>query len=283
MNKTITSVLAAIGIATSAPASAVIVGGIDFGVLGGNPTNTHIETATLAQTFVNGNGQSASVYGFITTVNGDNTYCADGSGNCGLFYTATFNDSQNFTTSYVEFTSATVTVYYSDVSPINLLTQDSPTNIAAIQAFNGGNPWVTLTGHGNLGGIADPLAVINAVGTLTGDDANLSGAGFGLFDVTGPGDASVISFLNSNGVLDAVGGATDIVLTSSFNNEVLNSFDVLHNFANGCQDGTAAPGAWCFQGTSNLRGDTQIPEPGILGLVGIGLLGLGAAARRRKA
>ncbi|SCY09692.1 PEP-CTERM sorting domain-containing protein [Nitrosospira sp. Nsp13] len=281
MNKTITSVLAAIGIAASAPASAIIVGGIDFGVLGGDPTKTHIETATLAQTFINGNGQNASVYGYITTVNGDNTYCADGSGNCGLFYTATFSGSQNFSSSYVEFTSATVSVFYSNVSPINLLNQDSPTNIATIQAFNGGNPWVTLTGHGNLGGIADPLAVVNGGGILTG--ASLSGTGFGLFDVSGPGDASVISFLNANGVLDAAGGATDIVLTSSFNNTILNIFDQANGFANGCQDGTAVAGAWCFQGTSNIRGDTQIPEPGILGLVGIGLLGLGAAARRRKA
>lgn len=281
MNKTITSVLAAIGIAASAPASAIIVGGIDFGVLGGDPTKTHIETATLAQTFINGNGQSASVYGYITTVNGDNTYCADGSGNCGLFYTATFSGSQNFSSSYVEFTSATVSVFYSNVSPINLLNQDSPTNIATIQGFNGGNPWVTLTGHGNLGGIADPLAVVNGGGILTG--ASLSGTGFGLFDVTGPGDASVISFLNANGVLDAAGGATDIVLTSSFNNTILNIFDQANGFANGCQNGTAVAGAWCFQGTSNIRGDTQIPEPGILGLVGIGLLGLGAAARRRKA
>ncbi|PTR07350.1 putative secreted protein with PEP-CTERM sorting signal [Nitrosospira sp. Nsp5] len=281
MNKTITSVLAAIGLAASAPASAIIVGGIDFGVLGGDPTRTHLETATLAQTFVNGNGQSNTVYGYITTVNGDNTYCADGSGNCGLFYTATFSGSQNFSSSYVEFTSATVSVFYSNVSPLNLLTQDSPTNVAFINGLNGGNPWVTLTGHGNLGGIADPLAVVNGGGILTG--GTLSGTGFGLFDVTGPGDASVISFLNANGVLDAVGGATDIALTSSFNNAVLNAFDVANGFATGCQNGTAAVGAWCFQGTANLRGDTQIPEPGILGLVGIGLLGLGAAARRRKA
>ncbi len=78
MNKTITTLLAAAGIAAAAPASAVIVGGVDFGTLGGAPFRAHLETATLAQTFVNGNGQNATAYGFITTVNGDNTYCADG-------------------------------------------------------------------------------------------------------------------------------------------------------------------------------------------------------------
>ena len=51
------------------------------------------------------------------------------------------------------------------------------------------------------------------------------------------------------------------------------------------QDGTAASGAWCFEGTANLRGSTEIPrfEPGMLALVGIGLLGFGTAYRRRKA
>ena len=111
MNRTLAPLLAAIGIAASAPASAIIVGGVDFGTLGANPGKTHLETATLAQTFVSGNGQNASVYGYITTINGDNTYCADGSGNCGLFHTATFNNSQNFSSSYVEFTSATVSVF----------------------------------------------------------------------------------------------------------------------------------------------------------------------------
>lgn len=280
MNKTIATLLAAAGIAASAPASAVVIGGVDFGTLGGAPSRTHLETATLAQTFVNGNGQSSTAYGFITTVNGDSTYCADGSGNCGLYYIAQFNNSQNFSASYVEFTNATVSVFFSNSAPVNLLTQDSPTNIATIQGINGGNPWVTLTGHNNLGGVADPSAVLNGAGFLTG--ATLSGSGFGLFDVSGPGLASVISYLDANLIADAAGNRTDIALTSSFNNFVLNQNDVDNGFANGCANGTAAAGAWCFQGTANLRGSTVIPEPGMLALVGIGLLGFGAASRRRK-
>jgi hypothetical protein len=280
MNKTITTLLAAAGIAAAAPASAVVIGGVDFGTLGAAPSRTHLETATLAQTFVNGNGQNATAYGFITTVNGDNTYCSDGSGNCGLYYVAQFNNSQNFSSSYVEFTNSTVSVFFSNSSPINLLVQDSPTNVATILALNSGNPWVTLTGHNNLGGAADASAVLNGVGLFTG--TTLSGSGFGLFDVSGPGDANVINFLNANGINDAAGNPTDIALTSSFNNFVLNPTDVANGFSNGCANGSANAGAWCYQGTANLRGSTEIPEPGMLALVGIGLLGFGAASRRRK-
>jgi hypothetical protein len=288
MNKTITTLLVAAGIAASAPASAVIVGGVDFGALGDDPSRTHLESATLAQTFTTGNGQNATAYGFITTVNGDNTYCADGSGNCALYYVANLNETQNSRdtgggNSYIEFRSTTVSVFFSETTPLNLLNQDSPTNLAAIQALNGGNPWAILTGHGNLGGGADPTAVLNGVGFLTGK--TLSAAGFGLFDVTG-GNTEVVSFLDANRIPDAAGGLADINLTSSFNNNILNPKDVENGFAEGCTAGTALPGAWCYQGTTNLRGSTeitQVPEPGMLALVGIGLLGFGTAYRRRNA
>lgn len=279
MKKILAALVAASGLALAIPASATIVGGIDFGILGGPPTNTHLDTSTLAQTFVNGNGQSATAYGVITSVNGDTSYCA-ANGTCGLFYVANYSGSQNFSTSYVEFTSATFSVYYSpNASALNLLLQSSAANLAAITGLT---PWLTLTGHNNLGGVAAPNAVLNGGGTLTG--ATLSGDGFGLMDVNtaGPGIAAVIAYLNSNGVPDALGGRADMAITSSFNNFVLNAFDISSGAANGCQNGSAAVGAWCYQGTANLRGSTTVPEPGGLALFAIALAGLGISVRSRK-
>ena len=278
MKKSLAVLAATAGFALASPASAIVVGGIDFGTMGESPTNTHLETATLAQTFITGNGQNATAYGFITSVNGDTSYCAN-NGSCGLFYVAQFENSQNFSQSYVEFTSATIDVYFTDDASLNLLSQNSPANLALIQAMT---PWVTLSGHDNLGGGAAPNAVLNGTGVLTG--STLSGSGFGLLDVTG-GIAEVAAFLDSDGVLDAAGGLADIAYTASFNNDVLNPFDVSSGLAQGCADGSASAGAWCYQGTSNLRGETaqQVPAPAPLALLAIGLFGLGVASRSRKA
>ncbi len=277
MKQILKSGVAAVGVAAAMSANAYVVGGIDFGSA---LTLSHLETTTLAQTFTNDNGQSSTAYGSISTVNGANSYCAGG-GTCGLYYIATFGNSQNFAAngSYVEFTTATISVYFTN-SFVNLLNQTSVQNLATIQGMT---PWLTLTGHNNLGGGAASNAVLRGTGALTG--ATLNGAGFGLFDVdvTGPGLASVIAAFNTNTIADAAGGFADVALTSSFNNFVLNDNDVAANLAVGCDNGTAAAGAWCYQGTANLRGKLNaVPEPGTLALAGLAFGAIGVLSRRRK-
>ncbi|WP_350282233.1 PEP-CTERM sorting domain-containing protein [Nitrosomonas sp.] len=271
------SLLGAISLFAAAPASASVIGGVDFGALGESPSNIHLETATLAQQIVTGNGQNSTAYGFITSVNGNTNYCA--SGNCSLYYVAEFNNSQNYSTSYVEFANSTVTLYYADSSNINLLGQSSAANLAYITGLS---TWVTLTGHNNLGGVADPSAVVNATGLFAGD--TLTFTGNGLLDVNSAaaGEADVKAFLDANRITDAVGGKADIAFTSSANDDILNPFDNTSS----CGTGTPTAGQWCFQGTSNIRGNTvtaTVPEPATLALLAAGLGMLGFARKVKQA
>lgn len=267
---------AAVGLVGAMSANAYVVGGIDFGTALGA---AHLETATLAQTFINGNNQNAISYGYVSTVNGNNNYCAGG-GSCGLYYITTLTNSQNFTGTSVEFMQATTTIYFNN-SYVNLLAQNSVANLATIQGMS---TWLTLKGHGNLGGGASSNAVeLLGTGTLTGNV--LGGSGRGLFDVDlgAAGLASVKTTFDTNTVLDASGGFADVELNSSFSNFVLNQFDVAGGLANGCKTGRAAVGAWCYQGTTNLRGEIlTVPEPTSVALVGLSLGLTGVLSRRRR-
>lgn len=260
-------VIAAAGLIASTSASALIVGGVDFGAFG-----THLETSTLAETNISGSGQLLTAFGQINTVNGAIDYTPFD--NDRLYYTFTYT-SQNFTSSSVEFIGGLVNVY-KGIAP-NLLTLSSA---AAFATISGLTPWVQFVGHNNLGGFATSTAQIYATGITTGMSISFTGAG--LLDVNpGFGIAEVAAALNGNREVDAIGGLADVAFTSSGNNSVLNTFDPA-DMQLRCRTGTGVVGDWCLQGSADFRGKLVVPEPSMLSLLGLALLGLGFVSRRRK-
>lgn len=278
LKKFAAAVLAAGAAVAMTPAKAVVVGGIDFGAVG---LFSHIETATIAASFVNASGQVTQSYGLISTVNGDSTYCADGSANCALYFVTSATVSATPGTD-LYFSGSNVTVYYSNVAAVNLLGQDSTANLAYITGLA---KWATLKGENGV----DPSAAglvsdTKLTQALTGASITASGGGLLSVDTTdGLGIAGVEAFLNANTIPTFLGGFADIAYTESANNFVLNPFDLAGAGGDSCLTGAPQVGDWCLAGSADLRGRTVIvPAPGSLALLGLGLVGIGAIRRSTK-
>lgn len=95
----------------------------------------------------------------------------------------------------------------------------------------------------------------------TYNTSSFAGAGQAFLDVTG---GAAYDNFNTNKLTDANGNKRDLFL------------DVTYNDANGA----ASSLGWTVASTGSVKGNA-IPEPGALALIALGLLGAGAATRRK--
>jgi len=248
VKKVLAGVAVAAAMATSSHAALNSVGGVTW-----DPSVALDFAVNSAATFQQLDGTLApSGFGTVTLINGLSTFCS------GCELTFTFSGFTTAVSSYNLITDSTTVGFTGGTFQFFVDYSNDTNGGTTLNSTTAGNgtPWLTLTAH------AKPNS-LTLVGTFDGANPALATlfTGNGFLDATG-GPAAV--FLNSN----SQGFGSDLLFSSSFNKQV-----------------TPEPGFVAAQyGTSSLSGDSlQIPEPGSLALVGLGLLGLAAARRRKSA
>jgi hypothetical protein len=228
-------------------------------------------------------GNASTTYGLVSTVNGDSTYCADGTSNCALYYVMKSTVSSSASGGADLYLSGTeFTLFYSPTAAIDLLSQDSNANLAFINALA---TWATLEGENGVDPTAAGLFADSRVNlTLTG--ATISALGSGLLSVNtgdGLGMADVEAYLNQNPIPTFTGAFADIAFTHAANNHVINPFDAASALGDSCLQSQPQVGDWCFAGSFDERGlallASEVPAPGSLAVLVIGILGIMCSSR----
>lgn len=261
----------ALGVTGVASATTINVDGVQWNT--NNPLDFSANALNLLETSVSAKGDTLTGYGQVGSINGNTSFCSG----CDLTFTFQYTVSALGTSGgtnpnpQVVFDGGTIQFYVSPAGTFNIFNPSTA---------NSGTPWLTLTGHmGSRTGFSegDGTLFSNVTGSSVANPANGSN-GVGYLDVTG-GPAGM--YLNSNSVPDGIGGFADFLITSTF-------------FTAGSQPTSCGAATtnldflcglnYSIQGTATLNGKsvTSVPEPGEIGLLGLGLGFLGFLIRRRR-
>jgi len=220
-----------------------------------------VDSFNLRETQVANVGDVLTGYGQIGSIDGNNNFCTA----CDLTFKFTYT-VQSINGNQVVFNAGSYQFYTQAAGSYN---SANPTSV-------GGVDWVTLTGHTSQNAtFTDNVGQLFA--SITGTVANPLGGsnGFGLLDATaGPAWTD----LQFNNVADGLGGFADLNLNSSFSVKP----------AAGCTAISPNPADKCHYpigGTGELTASASpmtVPEPGALGMLGLGLGALGFAVWRRR-
>ncbi|WP_255324792.1 PEP-CTERM sorting domain-containing protein [Rhodanobacter sp. OR444] len=230
-----------------------------------NPLDLTIQAVNFRESSISGVGNVLTGYGLISSFNGitdfGSSIAADSfCPGCDLNFTFQYTVSK-ITGNQVEFSPGSISFFVDNTSSFNVL---NPTTAGV------GTPWLTLSGHtGSVLGFAGTAQLFSTVvGTVTHPLTGSNGLGF--LDATG-GPAA--SFFQTHTQADGLGGFADFTLNSEFLfSAVRTCTGISPNPANICH--------YPITGTATLIGRT-VPEPGEMGLLGLGLAFLGLLVRRR--
>lgn len=248
--------------AWSGSAIATTVGGISWNP--SSPFDLRFDTLNLNETQVAAPNDVLTGYGQVGSINQNSNFCAVAG--CNLTFQFTYTVS-SIGSGQAIFDMGSINFFVSQPGTYNALNPGSA-------GF--GTPWLTLTGHtGKLTGFAGTGVLFSNINGPDVSEPAANSGGNGYVDATG-GPAA--AYFQTHTKKDGNGGFADFTFNSSFQFVI----------PNGCGGVVSPdPSNYCHYpigGTGNLFGKS-VPEPGAIGLLGLGLgfLGLFAWLRRKEA